>query len=183
MRSNIILISGAPCTGKTTLAKKLIKKFDFPLISKDQIREVLFDNFDYLDQINYKGISTANYELMELFAKSIVSARGSFIMETVFNDKLNNKLKKIRKRYRVNIIEVNLYTTPEILYERFEKRANKYRHEGHGDLKRLKEWKKTLHSTDQDPTDLHDHLIRMDVSNFKGAMHTTILEFIESKLA
>lgn len=183
MHSNIILISGAPCTGKTTLAKKLIRKFNFPLISKDQIREVLFDNFDYLDQINYKGISTANYALMELFATSIVSAGDSFIMETVFNEKLNNRLRELKKEYKANIIEVNLYAEPEILYERFEKRASKDRHEGHGDLKRLKEWKKTLHATSQDPTDLYDHLIRMDVSHFRGAMHTTILEFIESKLA
>lgn len=35
----IILIGGAPTTGKSTLAKKLAKDLDIPWISTDQIRE------------------------------------------------------------------------------------------------------------------------------------------------
>lgn len=37
----VILIGGAPTTGKSTLAKKLAQHFDVPWISTDQIRKVL----------------------------------------------------------------------------------------------------------------------------------------------
>ena len=41
MSKQIILIGGAPTTGKSTLAKALSNHFDIPWISSDQIREIM----------------------------------------------------------------------------------------------------------------------------------------------
>lgn len=43
----LILISGAPCTGKTTIAQHLAGKFQLPVVHKDDIKERLFDRLDY----------------------------------------------------------------------------------------------------------------------------------------
>lgn len=40
----IIMVSGAPGSGKTTLAKALAEKLNFALLSKDIIKETLFDS-------------------------------------------------------------------------------------------------------------------------------------------
>jgi predicted kinase len=40
----IVLISGAPGAGKTTLALPLAERLSWPLITKDQIKETLFDS-------------------------------------------------------------------------------------------------------------------------------------------
>ena len=40
---NIVLVSGAPGSGKSTLARPLADRLGFPLISKDCIKETLFD--------------------------------------------------------------------------------------------------------------------------------------------
>ena len=40
----ILLVSGAPASGKSTLARALAQIFAYPLISKDTIKESLFDS-------------------------------------------------------------------------------------------------------------------------------------------
>src|SRR5579871_2606062 len=40
----IVLISGAPGAGKTTLALPLAERLSWPLITKDHIKETLFDS-------------------------------------------------------------------------------------------------------------------------------------------
>lgn len=37
-KSLLIIISGFSCTGKTTLAKKIAKRYSLPLISRDEIK-------------------------------------------------------------------------------------------------------------------------------------------------
>ncbi len=41
---SILLVSGAPASGKSTLAGALAEIFGYPLISKDAIKESLFDS-------------------------------------------------------------------------------------------------------------------------------------------
>lgn len=43
MQRQIVLVSGAPGVGKTTLAIPLAAELDFPLLSKDEIKESLWD--------------------------------------------------------------------------------------------------------------------------------------------
>ncbi|WP_163510385.1 AAA family ATPase [Fodinicola acaciae] len=39
----VLLVSGPPAAGKTTLARALAKRLDLPLISKDDLKETIFD--------------------------------------------------------------------------------------------------------------------------------------------
>jgi predicted kinase len=38
----MIIVTGAPGAGKTTLSKNLAGKFNLPVINKDEIKELLF---------------------------------------------------------------------------------------------------------------------------------------------
>lgn len=46
MHRKIVLVSGAPGTGKTTLAIPLAAHLNFPLISKDDIKEAIWEALD-----------------------------------------------------------------------------------------------------------------------------------------
>ena len=50
LKFNIILVSGSPAAGKTTIATLLSKKLKIPLISKDTIKEILFDSIGIQDR-------------------------------------------------------------------------------------------------------------------------------------
>jgi shikimate kinase len=50
MTSSLIIISGLPCTGKTTLGRKLAQDLSLPLICRDSIKESLFDSLGYSDR-------------------------------------------------------------------------------------------------------------------------------------
>lgn len=47
---SLIIITGLPGTGKTTLGRKLAEEFRLPFISKDDIKEFLFDNLGWKDR-------------------------------------------------------------------------------------------------------------------------------------
>ncbi len=60
----IILIGGAPTTGKSTLAKDLAKHFDIPWISTDQIREIMkavAKEEEYKNIFNTKGFNVKSF--------------------------------------------------------------------------------------------------------------------------
>lgn len=56
----LIIITGLLGTGKTTLAKKISKKFKYPLVYKDAFKEILFDTLGYNNRelINKFGIAS-----------------------------------------------------------------------------------------------------------------------------
>jgi adenylate kinase family enzyme len=70
MTALMILISGLPCTGKTTLARKIAQKFRLPLISRDDIKESLFDSLGWHDREWSKQLGVASYQLLYYFSRS-----------------------------------------------------------------------------------------------------------------
>jgi 2-phosphoglycerate kinase len=49
-RPALILVSGAPATGKTTIAKSLSTQLRIPVIGKDAIKESLFETIGHSDR-------------------------------------------------------------------------------------------------------------------------------------
>lgn len=56
-KPTLIIISGLPGTGKTTLSKKISDKLNFPLIGMDAVKEVMWDSmghefdFEFSDKV------------------------------------------------------------------------------------------------------------------------------------
>ena len=60
----IVIINGIPGTGKTTIAKPLADQLGFPLISKDTIKEFLFDTIGVGDREWSQMLGKASSEFL-----------------------------------------------------------------------------------------------------------------------
>lgn len=70
---NLVLVSGAPGAGKSTLAAPLARALSFPLLSKDVIKETLFDQLGHIDAdelVSSRKLGAASMELLWRLADS-----------------------------------------------------------------------------------------------------------------
>ena len=71
MRRKVVLVSGAPGAGKSTIASQLAPILQVPLVSKDLIKECLWDALDPPsgDLAWSKRLSAASMQLLWQFAE------------------------------------------------------------------------------------------------------------------
>ncbi len=86
----LIILSGLPATGKTTVAKNLAPLLDAVILSSDKIRKELFEKPTYQRQER-----ELVYQVMILLAKYLHSAGKNCILDATFNkEEFRNQVKK-----------------------------------------------------------------------------------------
>lgn len=130
----LILVSGHPAAGKSTLAKKISEELNIPLVSPDAIKETMWDNMGWDHDVeNWHKFGGTSYELMYLFIHSLLSREKSVIVDANFSpEKANSRLKEIKKKYGCVLLQINCSCSKEEIIKRFKERlkSNEY-HSGH----------------------------------------------------
>ncbi len=67
-----ILITGIPASGKTTLAKYIASELSIPMFSKDQMKELLFDEVGFHSREEKVSLGVASMELMYYAAEQLM---------------------------------------------------------------------------------------------------------------
>jgi thymidylate kinase len=121
-----VVVSGLAASGKTSLAEPLAQALGVPLVSKDAIKEGLFEAVGYGGLAWSQTLSRAADAAMVRIAQDLDGAvlDNFWYAETV--DELLAQLPR-------PIIEVFCRCDPEVAYERFRRRV---RHPGHADQER-----------------------------------------------
>lgn len=121
-----IVVSGAPGAGKTLLARPLAADLHIPLLSKDVIKEALFDELGIGDRLWSRRMGRASMAVLYRIAATTPAA----VIEAVFHRDVSiSDLKALDKP----LIELHCQLDPELAIERFEQRADHERHPGHLD--------------------------------------------------
>jgi predicted kinase len=81
---HLILVTGLPATGKSTLARKLARRYGLPLICKDTIKEPLLDALGASDRAQSRRLSDASFAVMFALARDLLSAGSDVILEGNF---------------------------------------------------------------------------------------------------
>lgn len=127
-----ILVTGIPAAGKSTLAGHLSECFDLPMISKDRIKEIMFDDIGFASRAEKVRLGVASMHIMYDMAEQIMKHNKPFILENNFENISREPLIRLLEKYAYKAITVMCTGDYSVIYKRFLDRNNSpSRHRGH----------------------------------------------------
>lgn len=127
-----ILVAGMPASGKSTVARYLSEQMKIPMISKDSLKEVLFDTIGFNSREEKKKLGVASAGLMFHMAEQLMLTGVPFILENNFENVTKPQIMELLEKYHYTAITVRLTGDYKKIYERFAKRdRSPERHRGH----------------------------------------------------
>ncbi len=127
-----ILVTGIPAAGKSTMAKVMSEKLKLPVISKDTVKELLFDNVGFQSRTEKVKLGIASMEIMYYVASQLMKAGQPFILENNFEYSSEQGMKSLLEKYQYSVLTITLTGDYKVIYQRFLERENSPdRHRGH----------------------------------------------------
>lgn len=177
----LIFISGPSCAGKSTLAKKISEKFQLPLITKDSLKELIFDNLGWSDREWSQKVGRTSTKLLIYFLNSMLISKKSIIIEGGFGKGFEAKpISEMLSKFGYQPLQIMCQCNGQILLERFKKRSeSSERHPGHNDTKHYEESKEMLLRGKLDPLEIGGELLTLDTTDFGSVDYNTVYDKIQ----
>lgn len=127
-----ILIAGLPATGKSAFANLLSRELGIPCLSKDGIKESLFDSLGFQSREEKVRLGEAAYRILLEQAEKILSHGLTVALENNFEDISRAPLMEMLKRTGAKPVTVMFDGDIDAIHARFLKRdQSPERHRGH----------------------------------------------------
>ena len=127
-----ILVTGIPAAGKSTMAEVVSERLKLPVISKDAIKELLFDNVGFQSRAEKVKLGVASMEIMYYAAGQLMKAGQPFILENNFEYSSKQGIQTFLEKYQYSALTITLTGDYKVIYQRFLERENSPdRHRGH----------------------------------------------------
>ena len=155
----LVVVTGMPASGKTTVAESLSRRLRLPLIAKDEIKERLYDTLGSGDVEWSRHLGRAAHALIQSFAKALLASGRSVIVEANFFHGAEERRFVALPPHR--LVQIHCSAPLELLVERY---AHRVRHTGHHDDEKVVELAARFESGAHLPLDLRGELIELDTS-------------------
>jgi predicted kinase len=178
----LILVSGLPCTGKTTLASQIATHFGYPLVWKDGIKEILFDHLGQKDRTWSKLLSETTYALIFQQVETLLKARISLVAEGNFSpDPTRLSILALQEITSFQLFDLHCVTDADTLLSRIQTRTiSGNRHPGHLDQIVYQEMVDLVTAGETGALDLGGGYIKVDTTDFHKVSIQTIANAIET---
>ncbi len=179
----LIIVSGAPGTGKTTLARRIAATLRIPYLGKDLIKETLFDSLGTRDRAWSQKLGVASIALLFKMIESHLEVGSSVVAESNFYVELDlPRFKQLQGRWKLKTVEVHCETARKVLYKRLEQRDQSgERHPGHETTPLIKEIDRYLDDGAYGPLETGGGLIRVDTTDFEKVSYDTVISAVETE--
>jgi predicted kinase len=129
----LLIITGHPATGKTTLARALASELSLPLLSKDTLKETIFDTLGWSDRSWARQVGGAAIALLYATAETMLAAGVPLILESNFRADLDTtRMARLREVTAFHPIQLRCVASGEVMAERYLRRITAgQRHAGH----------------------------------------------------
>ena len=163
----LIVITGHPGSGKTSVAKAISTMYGIPFISKDTLKECIFDTLGSSDKQWSLKVSAAAHRITDKIIENHLEIGGSIIIESNFKPEIDStRFTEIIERYNAECLQLLCVASPEVLYERWVGRIEAAkRHEGHTEAISLDEIRENF-KEDFSPLNLPGDVVELDTTDF-----------------
>jgi predicted kinase len=131
----LVVIQGAPGSGKTTLVRRLERDINLPILGKDDVKELLFDRLPQADKDFSRLQGMASFEMLYAFARTFLGNGKSIVIEGAFHTELSRQnIGAIMEATGARYLEVFCHMDEDVRQQRFVERAQDgTRHSAHLD--------------------------------------------------
>lgn len=130
-KSFVVVVSGLPATGKTTLAHKVGEEFNLPVFIKDDLKESIADSIGARDP-STKGLGTASHLILFYVTRELLENNSSLVIEGNFKDTKHTRafVEYLRESHK-RVVEIHCTTTHSLRWKRY---SNRKKHPVHPTL-------------------------------------------------
>jgi predicted kinase len=156
----LVVVTGMPAAGKTTVARALSQELGLPLVTKDDIKEQLYEALGVGDVEWSQRLGKASYALIFAFCGELLAAGQSVIAEANFFAGLDEARFAELPGHR--LVQIHCTAPLDILLARYQGRTD--RHPGHLDSDRAAELRQRFEEGTHAPLALGGDLVELDTS-------------------
>ena len=168
-RPLLLIVTGPPGAGKTSLARKLAQNLGLFCLGKDDIKEALSDILGWGDREWSMKLGHASMEVLFRVLEVQMAANVSLVTETAFLPEYHNeRFAVLMQKYDYSALQIYCRCEPAVLIERIKSRVESgERHPGHVDhLRDLSQIEQALREGRYDPLDVGGVQLDVDTSDF-----------------
>jgi predicted kinase len=182
-RPLVVIVTGPPWAGKTTLGRTLSEELVLPFVSKDDVKEILFETLGWEDRQWSKRLGAASFEILFHILQRQLAAGKSAVVETAFIPQYHTaRFLDLRDEYGFDPVQILCDAADEILSERFAERTEAGgRHPGHVDhLMSCDQVAALLRARGYGALDIGGLLLEVDVTDFDTVDVGALVRAIET---
>lgn len=183
--STIVLVTGHPGTGKTTLAEILAQGLKLPLTGRDQIKETLLDTLGWPTEEWANKLGVASWALLYQQIERLLAAEIDQVVESNFDPRFANiHWQRLRQRYTFRLIQIRCEASAEVVLARYHARiADGTRHPGHINRSDDASYLAAIQQGPMDWIDIESEHLPVDTSNLQVESYSTIVTAVKQLMA